>query len=67
MVDIMNDAELALLSLLSEDTHSDIELHNLIEARGLRPREFGVVLIAPARSPGRETHPSTGPHGRVVQ
>jgi DNA-binding PadR family transcriptional regulator len=36
MVDIMNDAELALLSLLSEDTHSDIELHNLIEARGLR-------------------------------
>ena len=34
----MNDAELALLSLLSESTHpqTDAELHSLIEARGLR-------------------------------
>ncbi|MHB8748873.1 MAG: hypothetical protein ACYDBJ_06760 [Aggregatilineales bacterium] len=32
----MNDAELALLSLLSEGPRSDIDLHNLIETRGLR-------------------------------
>lgn len=32
----MNDAELALLSLLSEGAQSDIDLHNAIESRGLR-------------------------------
>src|SRR5579859_6146207 len=32
----MNDAELALLSLLSEGAQSDIDLHNMIDTRGLR-------------------------------